>query len=117
MFWPSHLFQNFPQFVAFIFIANGWAFGCFYILVIVNNAAINIHVQVFLWTYIVTSLGYVSSSGITGYMVAAAKLLQLCLTHSDPIDGSPPGPLSLGFSKQEYWSVLPFPPPMHESEK
>ena len=26
-------------------------------------------------------------------------------------------PLSLGFSKQEYWSGLPFPPPMHESEK
>ena len=24
---------------------------------------------------------------------------------------------SLGFSKQEYWSGLPFPSPMHESEK
>ena len=27
------------------------------------------------------------------------------------------GPPSLGFSRQEYWSGLPFPPPMHESEK
>ena len=26
-------------------------------------------------------------------------------------------PLSMGFSRQEYWSGLPFPPPMHESEK
>ena len=26
-------------------------------------------------------------------------------------------PLSLGFSKQEHWSGLPFPSPMHESEK
>ena len=26
-------------------------------------------------------------------------------------------PLSLGFSRQENWSGLPFPPPMHESEK
>ena len=26
-------------------------------------------------------------------------------------------PLSLGFSKQEYWSGLPFPSPMHECEK
>jgi len=26
-------------------------------------------------------------------------------------------PLSLGFSRQEYWSGLPFPPPMHGSEK
>ena len=26
-------------------------------------------------------------------------------------------PLSMGFSRQEYWSGLPFPSPMHESEK
>ena len=26
-------------------------------------------------------------------------------------------PLSLGFSRQEYWSRLPFPSPVHESEK
>ena len=48
---------------------------------------------------------------------AAAKSLQSCPTLCDPIDGSPPGSLSLGFSKQEHWSGLPFPSPMHESEK
>ena len=48
---------------------------------------------------------------------AAAKSLQLCPTLYDPIDGSPPGPLSLGFSRQEHWSGLPFPSPMYESEK
>ena len=26
-------------------------------------------------------------------------------------------PLSLGLSRQEHWSGLPFPSPMHESEK
>ena len=26
-------------------------------------------------------------------------------------------PLSMGFSRQEHWSGLPFPSPMHESEK
>jgi len=26
-------------------------------------------------------------------------------------------PLSMGFSRQEYWSGLPFPSPVHESEK
>ena len=26
-------------------------------------------------------------------------------------------PVSVGFSRQEYWSGLPFPSPMHESEK
>ena len=34
-----------------------------------------------------------------------------------PIDGSPPGFPSLGFSRQEHWSGLPFPSPVHESEK
>ena len=48
---------------------------------------------------------------------AAAKPLPLCPTLSDPIDGSPPGSPSLGFSRQEHWSGLPFPSPMHESEK
>ena len=48
---------------------------------------------------------------------ATAKSLQSCPTLCDPIDGSPPGPLSLGFSRQEHWSGLPFPSPMHEGEK
>ena len=48
----------------------------------------------------------------------AAKSLQSCSTLCDPIDGSPPGsPILGGFSRQEYWSGLPFPSPMHESEK
>ena len=46
---------------------------------------------------------------------AAAKSLQSCPTLCDPIDGSPPGSPSLGFSRQEHWSGLPFPSPMHES--
>ena len=46
----------------------------------------------------------------------AAKSLQSCPTLCDPIDGNPPGSLSLGFSRQEHWSGLPFPSPMHESE-
>ena len=36
---------------------------------------------------------------------------QLCLTFCDPMDCSLPGPLSTGFSRQEYWSGLPFPSP------
>ena len=48
---------------------------------------------------------------------AAAKLLQSCLTLCDPIDGSPSGSPSLEFSRQEHWSGLPFPCPMHESQK
>ena len=49
--------------------------------------------------------------------VTAVKSPQSCPTLCDPIDGSPPAPPSLGFSRQEHWSGLPFPSPMHESEK
>ena len=51
---------------------------------------------------------------------ATAKSLQSCPTLCDPIDG-PPGshqaPPFLGFPGQEHWSGLPFPSPIHESEK
>ena len=39
------------------------------------------------------------------------KSLQLCLTVCDPMDCTYQAPLSLGFSRQEYWSRLPFPSP------
>ena len=48
---------------------------------------------------------------------ATAKSLQSCPTLCDPIDGSPLGSPVPGFSRQEHWSGLPFPSPMHESEK
>ena len=64
---------------------------------------------------------HLSHSICVGYppfpTAAAAKSLQLCPTLRDPIDGSPPGSPSLGFSRQEHWSGLPFPSPMHASEK
>ena len=40
-----------------------------------------------------------------------AKLLQSCPTLCSPMDCSPQAPLSMGFSRQEYWRGLPRPPP------
>ena len=40
-----------------------------------------------------------------------AKSLQPRPTPWNPRYCSPPGPLSTGFSRQEYWSGLPFPSP------
>ena len=40
--------------------------------------------------------------------------VRLCAT---PKTAAHQAPLSLGFSRQEHWSALPFPSPMHESEK
>ena len=41
----------------------------------------------------------------------AAKSLQSCQTLYNLIDGSPQAPLSIGFSRQEYWSGFPLPAP------
>ena len=50
---------------------------------------------------------------------AATKSIQSCPTLCDPIDSSRqiPGFPVPGISRQEHWSGLPFPSPMHESEK
>ena len=40
--------------------------------------------------------------------------VRLCVTPQMTAHQAPP---SLGFSRQEHWSGLPFPSPMHESEK
>ena len=40
--------------------------------------------------------------------------VRLCAT---PETAAHQAPLSLGFSRQEHWSALPLPSPMHESEK
>ena len=48
---------------------------------------------------------------------AAAKSLQSCLTLVTPEMAAHQAPPSLGFSRQEHWSGLPFPSPMCEREK
>ena len=43
--------------------------------------------------------------------VLCAQLLQLCLALYNSMDCSPQASLSMRFSRQEYWSGLPYPPP------
>ena len=45
-----------------------------------------------------------------GLPLCCARSLQSCPTLRDPMDYSQ-APLSMGFSRQEYWSGLPCPPP------
>ena len=47
-------------------------------------------------------------------LLSCFSCVQLCATPQTAAHQAPP---SLGFSRQEYWSGLPFPSPMHESEK
>ena len=48
---------------------------------------------------------------------AAAKLLQLCPTLCDPIDGSLPDSLIPGILQGRTLEWVAFPSPIHESEK
>ena len=47
-------------------------------------------------------------------LLSGFSRVRLCAT---PWMAAHQAPLSLGFSKLEHWSGLPFPSPMHESEK
>ena len=51
------------------------------------------------------------------FYAAAAKSLQSCPTLCDPIDGSPPGSAVPGILQARMLEWVPFPFPMHESEK
>ena len=53
----------------------------------------------------------------TGMECIYTESLQLCLTLCDPKDCSQEAPLSMGFSRQEYWSGLPCPPPGNLSDR
>ena len=51
------------------------------------------------------------------YIYATGKSLQSCLTLCNPIDISSPGFPVLGILQARTLAWLPFPSPMHESEK
>ena len=64
----------------------------------------------------VLELGAISFSNAWVWKLKVESLsrVQLCVT---PYTAAHQAPSSLGFSRQEHWSGLPFPSPMHESEK
>ena len=61
--------------------------GCFHILAIVNNAAVNIEVHVSFWVSDFFFFTYISRHGIT---VQYSSVTQLCLTLCSPMDCSTP---------------------------
>ena len=64
------------------------------------------------WLYFFCSQRWRSSMLLL--LLSHFSCVWLCVT---PETAAHQAPLSLGFSRQEHWSGLPFPSPMHESEK
>lgn len=61
--------------------------GCFYFSAIVNNTAMNNHIEAFVWTYVFSSLRYIFRNGIAGSFWGNARLFSttvvpLCIPKS-----------------------------------
>ena len=76
-----------------------------------------------MWTILKVFIEFVTTSLLFSISSAALLLLlllshfsrvRLCATPETVAHQAPP---TLGFSRQEHWSGLPFPSPMHKSEK
>ena len=61
-----------------------------------------------------TSKATMENSMLLLLLLSCFSRVRLCATPQTTAHQAPP---SLGFSRQEHWSGLPFPSPMHESEK
>ena len=94
-------------------------FFCFIFLVSSTvNTYYSVNLKIFTNYYRAISLSTFScftyKTGLLLLLLSRSSRVQLCVT---PQTAAHQASLSLGFSRQEYWSGLPFPSPMCESEK
>ena len=78
----------------------------------INNYNMQVQVLSLIWD----SLTFTSSFCLPSVLLLLSRFsrVRLCVTPQTAAHQAPP---SLGFSRQEHWSGLPFPSPVHESEK
>ena len=98
VFWYSHLYQNFQQFIVTHTVK---VFG------IVNKAEIDIFMELSCFFHDPVSVGNLisGSSAFSKNMLLLSRFsrVQLCATPETAAHQAPP---SLGFCRQEYWSVV-----------
>ena len=124
--WSFNLFDIFHLFVCILGRFIDWVFFFFFFFwpAMSNHLCLS---KILIFMYCISFLKIVSihlvvfdwpfGLGFDYLFAAAAKSLQSCSTLCIPIDGSPPGSPIPGILQARARSGLPFPSPMHESEK
>jgi len=82
-----------------------------------SNRHLNLNIvktELFIFSPKLVSLPVFSKQMALLLLLSRFSRVRLCATPETAAHQAPP---SLGFSRQEHWSGLPFPSPMHESEK
>lgn len=100
--WPNNIPLNvliYTTFVSHSLVDGHW--GCFHYLTPTNNAAVNIHVQVFVWTLWFISLGQIPRVELLGSMINLCLTFQgTCRLFSDhPLKKKKKQPSSFCYSK------------------
>ena len=103
--WYSQLFKNLPQFVV-IHTVKGFS--------VVNEAEVGVFLEFPCFFYDPMDIGNLISGSLLLLLLSRFSHVRLCET---PQTAAHQALRPLGFSRQEHWSGLPFPSPMHESEK
>ena len=103
--WYTQLFKNLPQFVV-IHTVKGFS--------VVNEAEVGVFLEFPCFFYDPMDIGNLISGSLLLLLLSRFSHVQLCAT---PQTAAHQALRPLGFSRQEHWSGLPFPSPMHESEK
>ena len=109
----------------FIHLSVTGHLGCFHVLAIKekkknqeNYTHTHTHTHTYIYTHIdvciYINIIYTYIHTLLLLLLSRFSRVWLCAT---PQTAAHQASLSLGFSRQEHWSGLPFPSPMHESEK
>ena len=104
-FLPPKITKNVPFGFLSLFLHAVGKFFLAYLFIWYRHLSARSSISIFIWGMLLLLLLL---------LLSHFSRVRLCETLETAAHQAPP---SLGFSRQEHWSGLPFPSPMHESEK
>ena len=107
---PLYIYIN-VYYIIFVHSSVDGHFSCIHILATLNNAALNIGVHIFFQISIFVFFRKIPRIRLLDCICSCCLVAKSCLTFVTPCSLAHQASLSMGFSRQEYWSGLPFPFP------